>query len=41
MLEFIVAIVLIIFLGLFMALSFPMKEDVARINEPQQTQHSE
>lgn len=41
MLESIVAIVLIIFFGLFVALSLPMKEDITRFNDSQQTQRSE
>ncbi len=41
MLEIFVAIVLICFFGLFVALSFPMKEDVAKFNEPRQTQRTE
>ncbi|GAB5493437.1 MAG: hypothetical protein Phog2KO_36520 [Phototrophicaceae bacterium] len=41
MLEFIVAVILIVFFGLFLALSFPMKEDIPQFNDPQKTRQSE
>ena len=41
MLEAIVAIVLLVFFGLFVALSLPMKEDITRFNDSQQTQQSD